>query len=295
MIGWIIYNGSLKIKKIEQLVNHLLDKANKKNMRLYKVRNDEIIQYYNDYCEPKITTIVDVPNPDYVIFWDKDIMLARHLESMNIKLFNSREAIENCDNKALMMNKLIDSKIKIPKTIASPFSFTKHNLSEKYLKSVLQNLGETVIVKEVNGSFGMQVYKTTGIEELKNKINDIGNKSFIIQQYIPSTVGKDIRVNIIGDKIIGAIKRENKADFRANITLGGTGTLIKLTYEQKNLALKAHKALKLDFSGVDLLFGENGEPLLCEVNSNVNFLSFENISGIDFANELLNYINLFSV
>ena len=96
--------------------------------------------------------------------------------------------------------------------------------------------------------------------------------------------------NIIGNKVIGAMLRESEVDFRANISQGGKGRLIELTKAQEEIALKAHKVLGLDFSGVDLLFGENDEPLLCEVNSNLNFLSFEKIWGKSFGKKILEYI-----
>ena len=84
--------------------------------------------------------------------------------------------------------------------------------------------------------------------------------------------------------------RESEKDFRANISQGGKGRLIDLTVEQELLALKAHKALGLDFSGVDLLFGENNKPILCEVNSNLNFLSFEELWGKSFGRKILEYV-----
>ena len=136
----------------------------------------------------------------------------------------------------------------------------------------------------------MQVYLVSGRKELEAKIMEMGNRNFIMQEYIESSVGKDIRINIIGDKIIGAMERSNPSDFRANITLGGEGRFIELNKEQEEIALNAHKAFKLDFSGVDLLYGSKGEPILCEVNSNVNYVSFEQASGINFSGLLLDYI-----
>lgn len=90
--------------------------------------------------------------------------------------------------------------------------------------------------------------------------------------------------------MIGAMLRESDKDFRANISQGGKGKLINLTTEQEEIALKAHKVLGLDFSGVDLLFGEDNKPILCEVNSNLNFLSFEELWGKSFGAEILKYI-----
>ncbi len=65
---------------------------------------------------------------------------------------------------------------------------------------------------------------------------------------------------------------------------------MNLTKDQEQLALLAHNAIGLDFSGIDLLYGENEEPILCEVNSNVNYLSYEDLSGIDFSGLLVDYI-----
>jgi glutathione synthase/RimK-type ligase-like ATP-grasp enzyme len=86
------------------------------------------------------------------------------------------------------------------------------------------------------------------------------------------------------------MERKSNEDFRANITLGGKATTWKLSHEERDIALAAHKALGLDFSGVDLLLDDHNDPLLCEVNSNVNFLSFEKATGINYGLQLLEYI-----
>ena len=138
----------------------------------------------------------------------------------------------------------------------------------------------------------MQVYLIKDKEEFIKKVTELNkrNVDFIMQENIKSSYGKDIRVNIIGNKVIGAMLRESDKDFRANISQGGKGKLINLTTEQEEIALKAHKVLGLDFSGVDLLFGEDNKPILCEVNSNLNFLSFEELWGKSFGAEILKYI-----
>lgn len=290
MKGWIIYNGALRIKKVEKLVEKLSNEGKKKGFDLKLVKNNEIMPIYSSLGKPELNTIIDLEEPEFIIFWDKDIFLARHLELMGYKLFNSRKAIEDCDNKALMHHKLSNQGIRMPKTLVGPFVFFQQNLSDNYLDQVFNQLGDKLILKEAYGSFGMQVYQISSKEELQSRLIELGNRSFIIQEYIDSSIGRDIRVNIIGDKIIGAMERNNPSDFRANITLGGTGRFIELNDSQKELALKAHKALKLDFSGVDLLYGKDNEPILCEVNSNVNYLSFEEASGINFSEKLLDYI-----
>jgi RimK family alpha-L-glutamate ligase len=292
MTGWIIYNGTLNIPKINKLVDSLIIEGEKLDIELKKVKNTEIIPTYNNEGKAELLYLKDLESPKFIIFWDKDVLLARHLEKMGFKVFNSSKAIEYCDHKGLMHLELSNSNIQMPRTILSPMIFDYLLNSEGYLVKCFDELGKDVIIKESKGSFGMQVYSIKNKEDFIKKVMDLNKRNidFIMQENIKSSYGKDIRVNIIGDKVIGAMLRESDKDFRANISQGGKGKLINLTIEQEELALKAHKVLGLDFSGVDLLFGENNKPILCEVNSNLNFLSFEELWGKSFGAEILKYI-----
>lgn len=292
MTGWIIYNGTLNVPKIIELVDSLVEDARKLGINLEAIKNTELIPMYDNNGEAKLIYSRKVEEPKFIIFWDKDVLLASHLEKMGYRVFNSSTAIKNCDHKGLMHLVLSNNKINMPRTILSPMIFDYSLNSEDYLISCYEALGESVIIKEAMGSFGMQVYLINNREEFINKVKDLNKNKidFIIQENIKSSFGKDIRVNIIGDKVIGAMLRTSERDFRANISQGGKGILVELNKEQEEIALKAHKALGLDFSGVDLLFGENNKPLLCEVNSNLNFLSFEKIYGKGFGKKILEYI-----
>jgi RimK family alpha-L-glutamate ligase len=292
MTGWIIYNGTLNIPKINKLVDSLIIEGEKLDIELKKVKNTEIIPTYNNEGKAELLYLKDLESPKFIIFWDKDVLLARHLEKMGFKVFNSSKAIEYCDHKGLMHLELSNSNIQMPRTILSPMIFDYLLNSEGYLVKCFDELGKDVIIKESKGSFGMQVYSIKNKEDFIKKVMDLNKRNidFIMQENIKSSYGKDIRVNIIGDKVIGAMLRGSDKDFRANISQGGKGKLINLTIEQEELALKVHKVLGLDFSGVDLLFGENNKPILCEVNSNLNFLSFEELWGKSFGAEILKYI-----
>lgn len=292
MTGWIIYNGTLNVSKIKELVDSLVKDAKELNIDLEAIKNTELIPMYSSKGEAKLIHMKRVEEPSFIIFWDKDVLLARHLEKMGYRVFNSSTAIKNCDHKGLMHLVLSNNNINMPRTILSPMIFDYSLNSEDYLINCYEALGESVIIKESMGSFGMQVYLINNREEFINKVKELNKNKidFIIQENIKSSFGRDIRVNIIGNKVVGAMLRESETDFRANISQGGKGTLVELNKEQEEIALKAHKALGLDFSGVDLLFGENDKPLLCEVNSNLNFLSFEKIWGKGFGKKILEYI-----
>lgn len=292
MKAWIIYSGTLDIKKIEDLVDSFVIEGKKLDIEIEKIKNTELIPVYNNEGKPELIFLKKVNKPEFIIFWDKDIFLAKHLENMGYRLFNSSSAIDYCDDKCLMHLILSNRNISMPKTVISPMIFNSDNINEDYLIKVFNTFNNKVVIKEAKGSFGMQVYLIESKEAFVNKIKELNRRNvrFIIQEKIETSFGKDIRVNIIGNKVIGAMLRKSKGDFRANITQGGEGEIIKLTQEQEELALMAHKALGLDFSGVDLLFGEDDKPLLCEVNSNLNFLSFERLWGKSFGREILKYI-----
>ena len=105
-------------------------------------------------------------------------------------------------------------------------------------------------------------------------------------------MGRDIRLQVVGDKVIAAMLRENKDDFRANLTNGGSATdyTDKVSAAWKQMALDACRVLNLDFAGVDILFGPDGEPVLCEVNSNAHFKNLFDCTGVNAAEAIIKHI-----
>jgi len=126
-------------------------------------------------------------------------------------------------------------------------------------------------------------------EEMLNAIKRIGASPHLFQEYIKHSHGRDVRINIVDNQVITSMKRVSDSDFRANITSGGQGVAYQPSDEEKALALKCHQLLGLDFSGVDLLFGEDG-PLLCEINGNPHFKSIYDCTGIDVSHAIIKYI-----
>ena len=228
--------------------------------------------------------------PDFAIFWDKDIYLAERLEKMGVRLFNSARSVLLCDNKILMYQELADKGVRIPRTFIAPKTFEGLNYSKRdFLNNVIDEIGFPMIVKEAYGSFGEQVYLANNKESLNKIVDSIGYKDFLLQEFIASSKGRDIRINVVGDNAIVSMLRENKNDFRSNISSGGTGTKFDPKPEYLDLAVKASKALGLDFAGVDVLFGEDG-PIICEVNSNPQFASTLKATGINLGEFISDYI-----
>lgn len=290
MQGLVLYNGSSKNAKTQIAALKLLTELEKRNVKMQAVRNNQILNQIDNNNKSKLIFPKNIEKPDFLIAWDKDVKLIEMIEANSIRSFNNSESIKVCDDKSLMHMKILNEDVKIPKTIISPLVYKEYDFDKDYYDNIIENLGEEFILKENCGSFGMQVYKVDSFETFIKITNSINNNGFILQENIKSSFGRDIRVNIIGDEFIGAMLRTNDNDFRANITLGGKTNMFTPEKEVLDLALKVHKRLGLDFSGIDILFDEDEKPILCEINSNPNYLSFEELSGINFAGLIADHV-----
>ena len=111
----------------------------------------------------------------------------------------------------------------------------------------------------------------------------------IMQQAVRESFGRDVRIYVVGGEVMGAMRRSNDRDFRANIANGGSAEAYVPSDEEKHLALEAVRLLGLDFGGVDILHSQEG-PLLCEVNSNAHFAGMEKSTGADISGAIMRYI-----
>jgi RimK family alpha-L-glutamate ligase len=284
--AWLIVNGYLDSEKFDEIYKWLIDEAKNKGYDLQKIGNDQL-----DSIIPANPTYLDWRNkPEFVLFWDKDVKLARMLEREGFKVFNSAEAIETCDDKALTFIRLRGTGIKMPKTFIAPMTFDKKYKDYTFLRQVQGSIGYPMVIKENKGSFGAQVQLADNYYDAVEKIDKIGHDAFILQEYIENSKGRDIRLQVVGDKVVAAMLRQNDSDFRANITNGGAMRKYTPTREQADMALQVTRQLRLDFAGVDILFGEEDEPILCEVNSNAHFKNIYDCTGVNVAEKIMEHI-----
>lgn len=289
--GWIIYNGQLKSDKFLDYVTWFKQAAVCANIHLDVFTNDELL-VTNDKTKPLVLSKIQYgnPRPDFIHYADKDLHLARQLESMNIPLFNSSKSIEICDNKSLMHHYLFKKSIPTSKTIVAPMIYPGIDVEEvTYIENLIETIGLPMIVKEAYGSFGQQVYWIDSKEQLIKMAKKLAGKDHLYQQPVQHSLGKDIRINVVGGKVVAAMKRTSQTDFRANITAGGSTTPYDPSPEEKTLAVQAATAVGADFAGVDLLLGKEG-PVVCEVNSNPHIRSIYECTGTDVAIPMVQHI-----
>lgn len=236
--------------------------------------------------------VIKLPKCDFVIYLDKDIYLARILEKAGYRLFNKADFIKMCDDKMLTNIMCANAGIKMPKTIAGPL-FYSPKLEEKNLKfldDVSIELGYPLVMKKVYGSLGTGVFLVNNKQELTSLYLEHCREPLQFQEYIKTSFGKSVRVLINDGKILGAFERYNEEDFRSNFGVTASSKPFDLPDDFKALTRKISSLFDIEYAGIDFLFGENNEPVLCEINSNAFFEEFEKVTHINVAKEFMEMV-----
>lgn len=289
-IGWLVVNKFLTGTKYDEIYGYLQRAAVNQDLSLILKYNDELISSLKFDETGKVVHNFGIL-PDFVIFWDKDLRLAKLLEAIGLKLYNSADAIEACDDKFKTAYMLSGTGIRMPRTMTGPMTFFRTGVAtEEYLDMIESEFDYPVVVKECFGSFGAQVWLAENRSSLKNVITSCENRPFIIQEFIASTKGHDIRINVVGNEAVASMFRYNDNDFRSNITNGGLMKPYTPDSRQLEIALTAVRKLGLCFAGVDIMFGPDNEPILCEVNSNAHFKNIFDCTGVNVADYIISYI-----
>ena len=309
--GWLIVNEYLDTEKFLEIRKLFLSGAEKKNVKLTVYTNaDFAVDLSGAVVKSRA---FDEGEPEFFIFYDKDITLASALEKMGYRLYNSADAIDVCDSKVKTAEKIAEynlnckddeAKILMPKTYKVPFTYENIGIKDSYsfdfLEYVEKDLCEAgggalsdaypMVIKESNSSFGMGVHLAGSREEAVKLICEYGNKECIIQEYLSYSSGRDYRLQMVSDKCVCAMMRSNENDFRANITNGGKMSEYKPTDEDLSLARNVMKCLKLDFAGIDIMHDKSGRVVFLEANSNAHFKNIYDLTGINAAEKMIEYI-----
>jgi gamma-F420-2:alpha-L-glutamate ligase len=217
-----------------------------------------------------------------------NLSVLRQFERLNVPTLPNSNAIEQSKDKMYANQILAQAGLPIPKTMLTRFP-CKAELVEKVV-------GFPCVLKVVTGSHGKGVYlceNAKQFEDLSELVSSIDFKaSMIIQEYIAHSEGRDLRVIVIGGRVVGAMQRTaTDGSFKANISRGGEGTPYEVDDEMEMLAIQVAKVLDLDIAGVDLLFHPDGYKI-CEANSSPGFKGFEKALGINVPEKVFTYAKM---
>jgi len=213
--------------------------------------------------------------------------IVRQLEMQGVYTVSSSIAISRARDKLRSMQLLAKYGIGIPKTVVS------RNTAD--IDDLLEQLGGMpVIIKLARGTHGNGVVLAETKKAARSVLqafyltNDDGT-NILLQEFIKESAGTDIRAFVVGSRVVASMKRQSlDDDFRSNLHKGGEGTIIKLTDEEKKVAIKAARAMGLNIAGVDMMRSDRG-PLILEVNASPGF-GIEKITGRNVAAAIIEYV-----
>jgi ribosomal protein S6--L-glutamate ligase len=152
--------------------------------------------------------------------------------------------------------------------------------------------GPPVVIKLLEGTQGIGVVLGETAKSAKSVIEAFQgvNVNILVQQFIEEADSTDIRVLVIGDRVVASMKRQGPpGEFRSNLHRGGSGEKVRITPQERSAAVRAARTLGLNVCGVDMLRSKNG-PLVLEVNSSPGIAGLEKATGIDVATPIIEFL-----
>lgn len=215
--------------------------------------------------------------------------IVRQLEMQGVYTVSSSLAINRSRDKLRSLQLLAKAGVGIPKTVVSRNSADIDDLLEKLG-------GAPVIIKLARGTHGNGVVLAESKKAAKSVLqafylaNEDGT-NILLQEFVKESAGTDIRAFVVGGRVVASMKRQSlDDDFRSNLHKGGEGTTIKLTEEERKMAIKAARAMGLNVAGVDMMRSERG-PLILEVNASPGF-GIEKVTNRNVASAIIEYVEL---
>ena len=285
--GLILINAYMQLHSQFSQAERIKTELEKLGVRTTVLRNDGFFAYIKNGAVASGIS----EKYDFCVYLDKDKYMSEMLEKTGLRLFNRHGAIRDCDDKMQTYLALQGVGIPMPKTLSGLLCYNaEERVKEQTAIRVEELLGYPIVVKECFGSLGKGVYMANDRKELLSLMEKLKCRPHLFQEAVTQSLGRDIRVIVVGGKVIASMERKSERDFRSNIELGGVGTPYAPSEEMILLCQKTATRLGLDYCGIDILLGENGQPLLCEVNSNAFFGGLESVTGVNVAGAYAKHI-----
>jgi len=217
------------------------------------------------------------------------LAVIKHLEHLGVIVMNSSESINLSKDKLATLQHLASNNMPIPKTLLAKFPLNMNIIESEF--------SFPIILKTVSGSFGKGVFLCEKKSRLKDtmdlmEISKDPKVNLILQEFVRTSRGQDIRIIVVGGRPYGAmLKTAKRGNFKANYSAGGNVSYFKMNSTLEWLAVESARILGLDIAGVDILF--DGEKyLICEVNSAPGFEGFEKATKINIPKIIFEYIKV---
>ncbi len=214
------------------------------------------------------------------------LAVVRQFEQMGVYTPNDSNVISCSRDKLRALQMLSRHDVILPKTV-----FVRR---KKEILSAIEAVGGVpVVLKLLEGTQGMGVVLARDLNTAQAimELLQVAKQNILVQKFIEESAGRDIRAFVVGDRVVAAIRRisTSESEFRSNIHRGGRAEALKLSPEFERTAIRAAQLIGLRVAGVDMLESKNG-PLILEVNSSPGLEGIETATGIDVADEIIQFV-----
>lgn len=228
-----------------------------------------------------LSLIIDEEEPDadadFILFRDRNPSRSKRWEQVGFRMINRSE-----------VNRIANDKLRAFELAAL---LGVAAVPTKKAESVFDIPTFPVVLKTSDGHGGKEVFLCQTMDEAEAFFVQFAGRKTIVQPYIESRA-TDIRVFMLGEEVLGAVKRTGSDSFKSNFTLGGSVERYILSSEQENDVRKIAKALKSDYIGIDFLLLPDGGWMLNEIEDPVGARSLYVTHDFSVAEKLLEYIKM---
>ena len=211
--------------------------------------------------------------------------VVRQFEAMQVFTVNRSQAIARSRDKLRSLQLLAAKGIGLPVT-----GFARH---PDDIDGLIERVGGApLVIKLLEGTQGIGVVLAETHQAAASVIAAMRqlDANILVQEFIREAGGADVRAFVVNGKVVAAMSRQGPpGEFRSNLHRGGSATAIKLSPEERALAVRSAKILRLDVAGVDMLRSNHG-PLVMEVNSSPGLQGIEAASGVDVAARIIRFV-----
>lgn len=212
------------------------------------------------------------------------LAVVSHLDTMGVPVVNGATGIARSRDKVRCLQLLAAADLDVPRTVLAT--------QQSSVRQLVQLVGGLpCIIKLLRGTQGVGVMLGNTLAEVETILQTFWGlgQDVCLQEFIAEAKGSDLRAMVVGDKVVGAMRRTaRKGEFRSNLHRGGEGRPAKLDAHTRNVAVRAAKVIGLEVCGVDLLESADG-PKVMELNSSPGFEGLEAATKKDIAGDIVRH------
>ncbi|HLS65747.1 MAG TPA: hypothetical protein VK029_02020 [Pseudogracilibacillus sp.] len=278
MNGWLIYDERAAIENYSY-ITWFIDEAKRQHVNIRLVLREQLqIGIYHDRYDVTIDG-KEVPLPHFVVIRTIEPTLQTYFHALNVITFNSSAVAAICNDKSL--THLHVHKLNVP--MVDTYFIKRSSFPRK------PPLPYPFVVKDAYGRSGTDVYYVREHSMWRQIPHQLTSENIIVQG-ANVQLGKDVRVFVIGKKIVAAVLRHNERDFRANYSLGGDAHIYHLSTKERQMIQKIVDYFQFDLVGIDFLLSEKGELLFNEIEDVVGSRILSKVTNINLLEMYVTHI-----